>query len=94
MLYKLLFPLSITCLSVFVACDAPKQPQAAQGQGQKIAGQTLTKEQSETAAQVISDAKASSTKPAALTKVALLLNWYPEAEHGGFYAAQVHGIYE
>jgi NitT/TauT family transport system substrate-binding protein len=28
------------------------------------------------------------------TKVALLLNWYPEAEHGGFYAAQVHGIYE
>ena len=94
MLYKLLFPLSITCLSVFVACDAPKQPQAAQGQGQKIAGQTLTKEQSETAAQVISDAKASSTKPAALTKVSLLLNWYPEAEHGGFYAAQVHGIYE
>jgi NitT/TauT family transport system substrate-binding protein len=27
------------------------------------------------------------------TKVAILLNWYPEAEHGGFYAAQVHGIY-
>ena len=31
---------------------------------------------------------------AGLTKVALLLNWYPEAEHGGFYAAQVHGIFE
>lgn len=29
-----------------------------------------------------------------LTKVAILLNWYPEAEHGGFYAAKVHGIYE
>ena len=28
------------------------------------------------------------------TKVKLLLNWYPEAEHGGFYAALVHGIYE
>ena len=27
-------------------------------------------------------------------KVKLLLNWYPEAEHGGFYAALVHGIYE
>jgi NitT/TauT family transport system substrate-binding protein len=27
-------------------------------------------------------------------KITLLLNWYPEAEHGGFYAAQVHGIFE
>lgn len=27
-------------------------------------------------------------------KVKLLLNWYPEAEHGGFYAALVHGLYE
>lgn len=27
-------------------------------------------------------------------KVKLLLNWYPEAEHGGFYAALVHGIFE
>lgn len=26
--------------------------------------------------------------------VTLLLNWYPEAEHGGFYAADVHGIYK
>jgi NitT/TauT family transport system substrate-binding protein len=32
--------------------------------------------------------------PGALTKVALLLNWYPEAEHGGFYAAKAHGIFE
>ncbi len=27
-------------------------------------------------------------------KVILMLNWYPEAEHGGFYAAKVHGIFE
>lgn len=31
---------------------------------------------------------------AARDKVKLLLNWYPEAEHGGFYAALVHGIYD
>lgn len=29
-----------------------------------------------------------------LTKVTLMLNWFPEAEHGGFYAALVHGYYE
>lgn len=29
-----------------------------------------------------------------LQPVTLMLNWYPEAEHGGFFAAQVHGIYE
>ncbi len=27
-------------------------------------------------------------------ELTLMLNWYPEAEHGGFYAAQVHGIFE
>jgi NitT/TauT family transport system substrate-binding protein len=27
------------------------------------------------------------------SKVTLLLNWYPEAEHGGYYAALVHGYY-
>ena len=27
-------------------------------------------------------------------KVVLMLNWFPEAEHGGFYAAKVHGIYD
>ena len=34
--------------------------------------------------------------PAADTqpKVQLALNWFPEAEHGGFYAAAVHGYYE
>src|SRR5688572_8504254 len=29
----------------------------------------------------------------ALRKVTLQLNWYPEAEHGGFYAAEVNGYY-
>ncbi len=29
-----------------------------------------------------------------LTKVKLQLNWFPEAEHGCFYAAQVNGFYE
>ena len=28
-----------------------------------------------------------------LTHVQLALNWFPEAEHGGFYAALVHGYY-
>lgn len=31
--------------------------------------------------------------PDGKTKVTLQLNWYPEAEHGGFYAALVHGYY-
>ncbi|MGE3315997.1 MAG: ABC transporter substrate-binding protein [Planctomycetaceae bacterium] len=30
---------------------------------------------------------------APLRKVQLALNWYPEAEHGGFYAARIHGYY-
>lgn len=29
-----------------------------------------------------------------LRKVTLQLNWYPEAEHGGFYAADVNGYFE
>ena len=35
-------------------------------------------------------APAADTQP----KVQLALNWFPEAEHGGFYAAAVHGYYE
>ncbi|MCC6547410.1 ABC transporter substrate-binding protein [Candidatus Sumerlaeota bacterium] len=27
------------------------------------------------------------------TRVSLVLNWFPEMEHGGFYAAQVHNYY-
>jgi NitT/TauT family transport system substrate-binding protein len=29
----------------------------------------------------------------ALAKIDLLLNWFPEAEHGGYYAALVHGYF-
>jgi NitT/TauT family transport system substrate-binding protein len=31
---------------------------------------------------------------APLTPVTLQLNWFPEAEHGGYYAALVHGYYK
>ena len=34
------------------------------------------------------------TNSAAGDKISLLLNWYPEAEHGGYYAALVHGVFE
>ncbi len=33
------------------------------------------------------------SKPEADRPVQLALNWFPEAEHGGYYAAQVHGDY-
>lgn len=32
--------------------------------------------------------------PASQDRVRLALNWFPEAEHGGFYAAQVHGYFQ
>lgn len=32
--------------------------------------------------------------PVGLTKVTLALNWFPEIEHGGFYAAKLNGHYE
>jgi NitT/TauT family transport system substrate-binding protein len=40
-------------------------------------------------------AKADAPAPAEQTvKVQLALNWFPEAEHGGYYAALVHGFYQ
>ncbi len=41
-----------------------------------------------------SPSETTSTDEKGLTKVTLMLNWFPEAEHGGFYAALVHGYYE
>ena len=36
-----------------------------------------------------------SAQPAAVrTQITLALNWFPEAEHGGYYAAQVRGFFE
>ncbi len=33
-------------------------------------------------------------EPPAEVQVQLALNWFPEAEHGGFYAASLHGYYQ
>src|ERR1700722_10068945 len=32
--------------------------------------------------------------PSEPVEVALVLNWFPEAEHGGYFAALVHGYYK
>lgn len=34
------------------------------------------------------------SEPKQLQKVSLQLNWFPEAEHGGYYAALVHGYFK
>lgn len=39
------------------------------------------------------DQSQNAQKNVAPDRVTLMLNWYPEAEHGGFYAAKVHGIF-
>lgn len=65
-------------------CDQAKPA----GGGKKQASQNLTPDQAAKAKDLLGGSDA--TKP---TKVKLLLNWYPEAEHGGFYAAQAAGIY-
>ena len=66
-----------------VGCESPKTTTSKE-QSSVSTGETGAPETS-------ANAGASAGK---LTKVALLLNWYPEAEHGGFYAAKVHGIFE
>jgi len=40
------------------------------------------------------DSKPSQLASGGKDKLILQLNWFPEAEHGGFYAAKVHGIFE
>ena len=37
---------------------------------------------------------AGASSSASQVDVDLMLNWYPEAEHGGYYAALAHGFYE
>jgi len=44
-------------------------------------------------ASISSSDAAARTEAAELTPVRLMLNWYPEAEHGGYYAALVHGYF-
>jgi NitT/TauT family transport system substrate-binding protein len=41
-----------------------------------------------------SGSAAAGTPAVQLDKVELALNWFPEAEHGGYYAALVHGYYK
>lgn len=41
-----------------------------------------------------SDGPTYKQQQANVEKVTLQLNWFPEAEHGGFYAAKVHGFFE
>jgi NitT/TauT family transport system substrate-binding protein len=46
---------------------------------------------------ILAGCAADSTKSGsnhAAAKVNIALNWIPDAQHGGFYAAQVHGFYE
>lgn len=51
--------------------------------------------QAQTAAPVATETAASATSAAAQpVTVTLALNWRPEAEHGGFYAALVHGYFD
>ncbi|MFN7291373.1 MAG: ABC transporter substrate-binding protein [Pirellula sp.] len=72
-------------LFVLPGCN-PAQPA---GGGKKQASQSLNPDQTEKAKELLGGASSKS-----LSKVKLLLNWYPEAEHGGFYAAKAAGIYE
>ena len=51
--------------------------------------------QSEKPASNTASASREGAKPeTSLIDVTLALNWFPEAEHGGYYAALVHGFYE
>lgn len=85
----LLVCFNLMCL---VSCDTNAGNQSSKS---KAVGQSLTESQAEAAAHALANGKsAPEAAKSALTKVALLLNWYPEAEHGGFYAAKVHGIFE
>ncbi len=78
----------LSVLFIGLGCERPKP--LADGE---VSG--AAKGASDTIAGVIGGESAPSASAGGKkTKVALLLNWYPEAEHGGFYAAKVHGIYE
>ena len=83
---RLLWSVSfLACFSFIAGCDAPQPSRQANSK----ATQSMSIEQSDAAKKILGKGG-----PGQLTKVTLLLNWYPEAEHGGFYAAQVLGIFE
>ncbi|MCU0710636.1 MAG: ABC transporter substrate-binding protein [Pirellula sp.] len=79
-----LFSLVIVPVLTVPGCE-PARPA---GGGKKQASQSLNPDQAAKAKELLGGAN--SAKP---TKIKLILNWYPEAEHGGFYAAQAAGIY-
>jgi len=72
---------SILCLTIAIFVAGCGGPPPQQGQG------------AQTKPQQTESPKATPPVGKAV-KVQLALNWFPEAEHGGFYAAQVHGFYE
>jgi NitT/TauT family transport system substrate-binding protein len=39
-------------------------------------------------------AAAAATKPATMVKATVQMNWFPEPEHGGFYFAEMEGLYK
>lgn len=88
---------TLLCIGLLLFFSACVPQQADNNGGKKSSSQAMTPEQSAAAAKILKDSKqpkGPSADPSSKTKVSLLLNWYPEAEHGGFYAAQALGIYE
>ena len=81
MIRKLLFSWSMFSLLLFSACDVPNTVPATGNKA--VVEQSLSKDQSKNAAQIINETNPSKTKPARRDKVSLLLNWYPEAEQIG-----------
>lgn len=81
--------LSLFVLIALVGCDpaSPKPGVSGKASAENGSSGEATSENAANSGEVVVDRSR-------LTKVAILLNWYPEAEHGGFYAAKVHGIYE
>ena len=58
------------------------------------AGCSNSDSSSGTASPAASQSGTAASKLTAPVKVQLRLNWFPEAEHGGYYAALVHGFFE
>lgn len=48
---------------------------------------------SDSAAETAAASGTNASNEPAVDRVTLMLNWYPEAEHGGFFAAKTHGIF-
>lgn len=75
----------VCCVAFLLGCE-PTRPASS---GKNQTSQNLGPDQASIAKEIPGGAGSNG-----ITKVKLLLNWYPEAEHGGFYAAKVAGLYE